>query len=97
MLGTVLQKQGWRLEMLDSTHYRYKKNSYEFEVDYDDEEVFVTVPLPGSDSRYRTRLSSTENAEEYLMMHLDNLEKIESKSSQNEYAADAAEFETVSS
>lgn len=79
--------------MLGSTHYRYTKHAYEFEVKHADEGIFVTVPLPGSDSRYRTRINSTENAEEYLTKHSSHLEKIENSSVESACVTDAAEIE----
>ena len=85
MIGTLLERQGWRLEVLGLTRYRYRKDSYHFEVEYaDDARIFVTVPLPGSDSRYRTRLDSADDADEYLAMHLDHLEKIESHADESD-------------
>ena len=77
MIGTLLERHGWRLERLGTTHCRYNKDAYQFEVRQTDEHVFVTVPLPGSDARYRTRLDSLDEADTYLEAHLDNLNKIE--------------------
>lgn len=81
MIGTFLKEQGWRLEMLGASHYRFNKGTYQFEVRYADERVFVTVPLPGSDSRYRVRLDSLDEVDPYLSAHLDNFnDKFEAES-----------------
>ena len=77
MIGTLLERHGWRLEMLDSNHYCYKRNMYQFEVEHANESIFVTVPLPGSDSRYQTKLYSTDVADNYLTSHMEYIEKIE--------------------
>ena len=77
MIGTLLERQGWRLEMLDNTHYLYTKQNYQFEIVHAHNSVFVTVPLPGSDSRYRTRLDSIDHAESYLEKHMEYIKKIE--------------------
>lgn len=76
MIGGQLTNQGWRLEVVDTSRYHYKKDLYAFEIRHMDPYVFVTVPLPGTDSRYRTRLDSQSKAEEYLSMHSNYLKKI---------------------
>ena len=73
MLVTTFEEHGWRTEKLGSTHYQYRKDSYEFEVKVDGVEIVVTIPLVGSDSRYQTKFLYYDDAVEFLKSHLENV------------------------
>ena len=73
MLVAMFEEYGWRAENLGSTHYQYRKGSYQFEVKVDADEIVVTVPLFGSDSRYQTRFLYYDDAVEFLKSHLENI------------------------
>lgn len=75
MIGTRLIEQGWKLHKRESEYYYYQKDDYKFEIYHKANRVFITVPLPGSDSRYRTRLNSSSEAESYLAKHANHLQK----------------------
>lgn len=73
MLEALFEQQGWRVDTLSSTHFIYRKGEYQFEAKQNGTHIEVTVPLPGSDSRYKTRFNSYVLAEDYLQSHLENL------------------------
>jgi len=77
MFETLFEQQGWRVETLSSTHIRYHKGEYQFEVKDNGPYIYVTIPLVNSGSRYTTRFDTYYLAEDYLYFHIDHLEKIE--------------------
>ena len=67
----LFEKQVWSFSHPEENHYRFCKNTKEFNIYINGNCIDVSVPLKNSDTLYKTTFDNSRKCIDYLQFHLN--------------------------